>query len=107
MTEIPKAEFDGEAYNHEDDFSRLTGQIRRVYNVMIDGTWRTLGEIEFVTGDPQASISAQLRHLRKVKFGEFKVHKRRRGERTQGLFEYTLHKGDCKCELCFPFTLTG
>ena len=59
---------------------------------MIDGFWRTLREIENHTGDPQSSISAQLRHLRKKRFGGYTVEKRRRGEGAKGLWEYKLVK---------------
>ena len=57
---------------------------------MIDGTWRTLREIEDNANAPAASASAQLRNLRKERFGSFTVEKRRRGDRTNGLFEYKL-----------------
>lgn len=82
--------FDGADYSPEHDDTRLTGQLLRVKSCMADGAWRTLAEIETVTGDPQASISAQLRHLRKARFGSYKVDKRPRGERCHGLFEYRL-----------------
>ncbi len=81
-------EFDGPDYDPELDRERLTGQILRVFNCMKDMKWRTLAEIEASTGDPQASISAQLRHLRKDRFGNHSVNKRRRGDPRQGLFEY-------------------
>lgn len=84
--------FNGPDYDPKLDQARLTGQILRVHDCMIDGVWRTLWEIESITGDPQASISAQLRHLRKRRFGSFLVEKRRRGVSTQGLFEYKLIK---------------
>lgn len=84
--------FNGSDYMPYFDDKRLTGQIKRVYTCMLDGNWRTLGEIEAITKDPQASISAQLRHLRKERFGGFIVNKRRRGDREQGLFEYQLLK---------------
>jgi DNA-binding transcriptional regulator GbsR (MarR family) len=58
--------------------------------LMRDGRWRTLDEIARSTGDPHASISAQLRHLRKARFGEHTVDKRARGDRRQGLFEYRV-----------------
>ena len=87
------ADFDGCAYQTEFDFSRLTGQIRRVYDCMRDGRWRTLEEIAAVTKDPQASLSAQLRNLRKARFGGFTVEKRARGDRSRGLFEYRLSSG--------------
>lgn len=57
---------------------------------MIDGKFRTLSEIARETGDPEASISAQLRHLKKPRFGSYIIEKQRRGDRNQGLFEYRL-----------------
>lgn len=87
-----KIRFNGSDYSPEHDNIRLTGQLKRVYECMIDGKFRTLSEIENITGDPPASISAQLRHLRKKRFGEFTVNKRTRGERSVGLFEYQLVK---------------
>jgi len=86
------ARFNGPDYEPEFDQARLTGQIKRIYNLMIDGRWRTLQEIEQATRDPQSSISAQLRHLRKKRFGSHIIEKRRRGDRTNGLFEYKLLK---------------
>jgi len=86
--------FNGSDYIPELDQVRLTGQINRVYNCMKDSSWRTLSEIEINTGDPQASISAQLRHLRKERFGKHIVNKQRRGEPSQGLFEYQLILND-------------
>ena len=82
--------FSGDEYDPKRDDARLTGQIERVFGLMKDGRWRTLGEIEAATGDPQASISAQLRHLRKQRFGGHAVEKQSRGERERGLFEYRL-----------------
>lgn len=82
--------FDGPAYEPKHDFARLTGQIRDIYQCMKDKRWRTLDEIHQATGHPHASISAQLRHLRKVKFGENTVDKRSRGDRGNGLYEYRL-----------------
>ncbi len=80
--------FNGPDYSPERDQARLTGQIQRIYGLMRDGQWRTLHEIQDVTGDPEASISAQLRHLRKDRFGSYDVQKRRRGDR--GLWEYRI-----------------
>lgn len=82
--------FDGPVYEAVHDQARLTGQLLRVFELMHDGRWRTLAEIEAITGDPPASISAQLRHLRKRKFGSFIVDKRPRGDRAVGLWEYRL-----------------
>ncbi len=82
--------FNGPEYVPVFDLARLTGQIERVYNLMKDGVWRTLDEIAQSTGDPHASVSAQLRHLRKERFGGFLVDRVPRGDRTHGLFEYRL-----------------
>jgi hypothetical protein len=88
--------FDGPDYVPAFDQERLTGQILRVFSLMKDGKWRTLGEIQEKTQDPQASISAQLRHLRKSRFGGHTVNKRRRGLPEDGLFEYQViaHEGN-------------
>jgi hypothetical protein len=89
--------FDGATYSPVFDYERLAGQNRKVYDLMVDGKWRTLNEIE--TGirdlDPQARISqasasARLRDLRKERFGGHTVNRRPRGERSAGLFEYQL-----------------
>ncbi|TRZ72904.1 MAG: hypothetical protein D4R97_05475 [Bacteroidetes bacterium] len=82
--------FAGSDYQPEIDDKRLTGQLLRIFDCMKDGKWRTLSEISEITGDHEASISAQLRHLRKKQFGSHTVNKRRRGERECGLFEYQL-----------------
>lgn len=82
--------FDGPVYSEEYDQKRLTGQIQRIFNLMKDRQWRTLSEIESATGDPQSSISAQLRHLRKDRFGAHIINRQPRGNRENGLFEYQL-----------------
>ena len=88
------ARFNGDVYDPVYDDERLTKQIGRVWDAMIDGRWRTLAEIEALTRDPQASISAQLRHLRKPRFGAYLVDKRPRGDRSSGLFEYRVRERD-------------
>lgn len=77
----------GPAYDPSQDRQRLQGQMERVFRLMRDGRWRTLNEIAEVTGDPPASISAQLRHLRKPRFGKWPVEKRRV---EGGLWAYRL-----------------
>lgn len=79
--------FDGAEYMPTRDDARLTGQLLRVWGAMKDGHWRTLEQIAKLTGDPQASVSAQLRHLRKPRFGGHQVEKRYLG---RGLYEYRL-----------------
>jgi hypothetical protein len=83
-------DFDGSDYDPKYDRVRLTGQIQRVYDVIKTNKWFTLDEIHQLTGDPHASISAQLRHLRKERFGSHIIDKRPRGERIHGLWEYKL-----------------
>lgn len=80
--------FDGAVYDPEYDDDRLTRQLGRVWSVIHDGHWRTLREIAQQTRDPEASVSAQLRHLRKARFGGYKIDKRNRGDRSRGLYEY-------------------
>lgn len=71
--------FDGVDYQPELDFVRLKGQMERIYNLMIDGNWRSLSHIARITGDPEASISAQLRNFRKPRFGAYQVNRKREG----------------------------
>lgn len=73
------------------DVDRLCGQILRVYDAIYSGRWMTLDEIHQATGDPEASISAQIRHLRKYRFGAHQIDKRRRNDGNQ--WEYRLNNG--------------
>lgn len=84
--------FDGHAYNHKYDQKRLTGGLMRVFDCMQDGIWRTFTEIYELTGGniPENSISAHLRSLRKYRFGEHTVLRRKRDSHYRGLFEYKL-----------------
>lgn len=79
--------FNGPVYNPTKDQIRLTGQCLRVFRHMKDQGWHTLAEISAATGDPEASISAQLRHLKKARFGGHTITKVRR---TDGQWEYQL-----------------
>lgn len=79
----------GPAFDEERDGARIRGQMLRIRDLMADGVWRTLAEIEEATRFPQASISAQLRHLAKNKFGSHVKEKRRR-KGTRATWEYRL-----------------
>lgn len=68
------------------DQVRLTAQQQRLVAYM-GGEWRTLREIETATGIPQASASAQLRHLRRRKFGAHTVERQHLG---RGLYRYRV-----------------
>ncbi len=83
----PKPRFDGSDYLPWRDDERLTGQLRRVWEVMSDERWHTLREIAEATRDPEASVSAQLRHLRKDRFGAHTVEKDHLGN---WLYQYRL-----------------
>jgi hypothetical protein len=79
--------FNGADYKPNRDDGRLGAQIQKIFTLMQDGIWRTLPQIETQTGYPQASISAQLRHLRKERFGGHIVERR---YIENGLYEYCL-----------------
>jgi hypothetical protein len=71
-------------------------------------TWLTLEELAKLTHYPPASISAQLRHLRKAEYGGFSVKKRcrrvgkpRAGESNGAVWEYQLKQP------CRPMTVGG
>jgi hypothetical protein len=80
-------DFDGETIDQERDKPRLFPQLQRVGGAMKDGHWRTLQQVSVVTGDPEASVSARLRDLRKPKFGGHQVERR---YVSDGLHEYKL-----------------
>lgn len=60
---------DGETFEPHRDRARLNRQALVVFSIMRDGQWRTLAQISDLTGEPEASVSARLRDLRKEKFG--------------------------------------
>lgn len=68
-------EFGGATFSPVRDGDRLRAQLARVRRVMADGEWRTLAVIAEETGDPEASVSARLRDLRKAKFGGHTVER--------------------------------
>lgn len=82
--------FDGPEYEPDKDRARLGTQLERIFALMSDERWRTLAQIEAATGASTASCSAQLRHLRKQRFGSHTVERRARGDRSNGLFEYRV-----------------
>ncbi len=80
-------QFDGETYDAARDHDRLNAQLSRIRAALMDLAWHTLADLERRTGDPQASISARIRDLRKVKFGGAVVERR---YVEAGLWEYRL-----------------
>lgn len=85
-------------YETKLDGERIDTQRGRVARLMLLATeqdrWLTLREIAAGTGFPEASISARLRDLRKARFGSYSVLRRRRGEPSRGLWEYSVREGD-------------
>ena len=76
---------DGSTYVRNRDRDRLNRQARLVYLAILDDSWHTLPELSRRTGEPEASISARLRDLRKPRFGRHIIERRYAG---QGLWEY-------------------
>jgi hypothetical protein len=79
--------FDGADYVDERDGERLTNQYDTIFNIMKDGTWRSVRQIRKLTGYPQNSIQAQLRHSRKKKFGSHELNKK---YKKKGLYLYQI-----------------
>lgn len=59
----------------------------RVFNLMSDGRWRSLEDIQAKTGGTLPSVSARLRDLRKDEFGGHTVERRRK---TDSIYVYRL-----------------
>jgi hypothetical protein len=93
----------------EYDARRLRSQREIIRDVMISAadceTWLTLGELRALTHYGEASISAQLRHLRKTENGGYEVVKRHRegisperpgtDGRGECVWEYRIARGGC------------
>lgn len=85
---IEQPQFKGSDFDEQIDGLRLKTQYDKVFELMKDGAFRTLNDIEISTGIlAQASISAHLRYMRKA---GHKVEKRRKEGKKGGLFEYKL-----------------
>jgi len=81
----------GPAYDEELDGKRICKQHEAIRDfIIISGKWWTLAELSRILKYPEASISAQLRHLRKARFGSHKVEKQRRVA-DKGTWEYKVH----------------
>lgn len=88
MTSILNGHRHGETYDPILDYDRLNAQQHRVYAVLANHQWWTLRAISHMTKDPEASISARIRDLRKPEFGGRVVERRHVG--PGGLCEYRL-----------------
>jgi hypothetical protein len=88
--------FSGPGYTPALDDRRLTAQIEIIRAVMLraraNNSWLSLREIEGITGYTTASISAQLRNLKKSPY-LLELHKQRRwGDPRLGLWEYQIRE---------------
>jgi hypothetical protein len=80
----------GPAYDERVDGQRLKTQRDHIRDVMLGVDQHlSLQQIAAMTGYPEASVSAQLRHLRKPRFGGYRVLKRRRAD-DGGTWEYRV-----------------
>lgn len=79
--------FDGPDYDPAKDEKRLTIGIARIIDLCSDAKWRTLHEISTITKVSEPSVSADLRHLRKLKYGSQVVRKKRM---IGGIWAYQL-----------------
>lgn len=69
--------------------SRIAKQREAIWKLIRHGHWLTLGELENLTGYPQASISARLRDFRKPEFGGHTIERQYAGG---GVYTYRLEK---------------
>ena len=76
------------------DKPRLDTLRERIRRLMVDGRWRSLEEMQAVTGGRETGVSAKLRDLRKCRFGAYTVERRRRGDPKSGHWEYRMTGGD-------------
>ena len=82
-----RPDFDGETYEPGRDHERLSRQLDKVLGIMPDWLWHTLREIAEAISQPEASVSARIRDLRKPKFGGWTVERR---YASNGGWEYRL-----------------
>jgi len=82
-------QFDGATFQPERDGERLTRQLDRVKELMLDGQWRSLPQIAALVGGSEAGVSARLRDLRKPRNGAYTVNRR---HVEDGLHEYQVVK---------------
>ena len=84
-------EFDGDDYVSSRDKPRLTQQIHQVRMYMENNNWLSVKQISDDLNFPEPSVSAQIRNLRKEKFGNRIVERRYQGN---GLYEFKLMPKD-------------
>jgi hypothetical protein len=82
------AAFDGDTFDPKLDGPRLSSQLERVRELMMDCNWHSLSYIARKTASSEASVSARLRDFRKAKHGSITVERKRVKE--SGLWLYRI-----------------
>jgi len=90
MNSILDGHRDGETFDPAHDLKRLNKQATHIFQFMNDQRWHTLTDISRATRYPEASVSARLRDLRKIRFGASTVERRLAHNDDSGLWEYRL-----------------
>jgi hypothetical protein len=83
----PAPRFDSGVELTKADHQRLGAQIQRVLSVLSDGGWYSVPDLQdciwaqFRVRDPEPSLSAQIRNLKKSKHGGHTIERKREGNR--------------------------
>ena len=79
MDVVVNPDFDGDDYVANRDNTRLTNQIDKVRMYMENAGYLTVKQIAADLKQPEPSVSAQIRNLRKDRFGARTVNREYRG----------------------------
>ena len=79
MEVVVNPDFDGDDYVADRDNARLTNQIDKVRMYMENAGYLTVKQIAADLKQPEPSVSAQIRNLRKDRFGARTVNREYRG----------------------------
>tara|TARA_R110002167_G_scaffold282191_1_gene487457 strand:+ start:372 stop:665 length:294 start_codon:yes stop_codon:yes gene_type:complete len=79
MDVVVNPDFDGDDYVADRDNARLTNQIDKVRMYMENAGYLTVKQIAADLKQPEPSVSAQIRNLRKDRFGARTVNREYRG----------------------------
>lgn len=70
---------------------KLTGDLKMIFDIMSDGQAHLVSDIAKTLDLPECSVSAQLRHLRKKKWGSKNIQRK---SLTKGISFYILEDGE-------------
>lgn len=86
----PVSHFKGHGVQTSYDETRLDSLYGKVFDLMKDQHWRTLKEIQEITGGMDGSISRMLRYMDDPYVGRHHKERRIRGDQDGGLWEYRI-----------------